>query len=891
VTIQNRKDIDSIYDEVEDYDLVLTADAPLSDAINRRLETPVFGEFANTPRRIVRDRHGDPLERRDLFAKAVRETDMTWKQASYLLDLVVECWQHTGNPTEVLDTRFASSEMERMVEIVRHEDSIYSLMDSRTVGDDDVDVAVVGWHDFDELDKSALPPDYDRVSIFTDEAFSLPEFRVFESATSLVEAVRDNVTAENADRVAVVAETGSKKERLVKSALEADGVPYVDSTSVSGSDDLRTLLRLLRVSLSSERVKVSGIRPILRRIAVDDSVPTEKDEVYLPELNVQIPGLDGFLSGVDDMTFSDAVDTYESLVTDTSRQGRDVGEDLEDLREALGDVDMLDTRVTDAAVNRLRYYLDSFDIGGDSDAGGVLFADPSSSTADRPVVMYLDMSESWTPDIPDRPWIDRDVVDERHIKGFQALIQNGDEQYYLVQETEGSDTVTPTSYFRELADDHVQGTLETFTDFENHARYTGVPDPERAAFEPREDVDVTARQPDTVSQSSLNKFVESPRAYFFSRLVEDAENKYTVRGNLLHDFAEFYTNYGDFVRSKGLEAFVDETIERISPYVDPLETPILRTRFLEGAKVIMEYLDEVDPPEETPQGYEKEGGENVFAELYDRPIRSGATELRFENHDVGGHGRVDLVEAEDALLDYKTGSKDSLSSVIGKTKVSTHEPDDVDFQPILYLAHHRDTVQGDDTLTFTLLHMLDGVGDRISEATDHSLEDNFVEVPYIDMSFEEYISTRGAFDELCDVGIIKRSFDKMGYEPYRDFFEGRDLPEDSHDREVLREELLDDFTEYVKGYVGEYNYVRDSCRSALGNIAGMRSADMLFRDDVDEFEGFVDDKISELNECRRTRFGFPVGDIDVSELREEELILERTGTDPPAGPQEVTSDD
>ena len=127
--IEKRKDTDKLYDEVEEYDLVLTTDAPLSDAINQRLTHPVFGDFANTPRRIVRDEHGDSLEKRDLFAKAIRETDMTWKQASYLMELTVECWQHTGDPTDILDTRFRSPEVEETLDIVQNDESIYSRME------------------------------------------------------------------------------------------------------------------------------------------------------------------------------------------------------------------------------------------------------------------------------------------------------------------------------------------------------------------------------------------------------------------------------------------------------------------------------------------------------------------------------------------------------------------------------------------------------------------------------------------------------------------------------------------------------------------------------------------------------------------------------------------
>jgi hypothetical protein len=868
VTIQKAKDIDRIYEEVRDYDLVLTTDAPLSDAINGRLEHAVFGEFANTPRRIVRAEYGDPLERRDLFAKAVRETEMTWKQASYLLDLVIECWQHTGDPTDILDTRYSSPEVRRTLKIAQDEDSIYSRMEEHTVGED-LDVAVVGWHDFNELDKKVIPESYDRISIFEDESASLPEFRVFESATSLVEAIRENVTPKNANRTAIVAKQGSKKEKLIKSAFRTDGIPYTDSTTVSDSDGLRTLLKLLRTSLSSERVKVSEIRPVLRRIGVDDQIPLDRDEVYLTSLDIETV-LDDFLSDVEDMTFEDAIDRYETLS----------GDGLDEIREVIEDVELLGEDVTEESINRLRYYVDSYDVGGDTDAGGVLFADPSASIADRPLVFYVDMDESWTVDIPDRPWIDEEDLNDRYLKSFQILLQNGNRQYYMVQQTEASEEVTPCFYLHELVDGSElrDRSIEDFTSFRNHGRYTGLAESERVSFE-RKELDVEVDEVDTVSQSSLNTFVKSPRAYFFDKAIDEPETRYTVRGNLLHDFAEFYANYPDFVREKGVETFVDETLSRLEPYVDILEKPILRTKFLEGAEVIVEYLDGIDILGETPEGYEKQEEENVFAELYGRPIESGSTEVRFENHGIRGNGIVDLAVDEDTLLDYKTGSKKSSSSVIKNTKVSTYEPEDADFQPILYLAHHRSTDSSDASsdsdvkrMEFRLLYMLESVGDRITDPDEYSVEDDIVTVPYVDMEFEDYVATREAFDTLCEVKKIDKSFSQMGYEPYKEFFQDHDLP-DAHDKDALRDALLDDFTRYVKEYVGDYKYVRSSCKSALGNIADMRGKDILFEDEIDEFVEFVDNKITELNEYRRTEF--PVGDVEVSELREKELILER----------------
>ena len=49
------KSIDELYEEVKDYDIVLCNDAPLSLALNNRLDQTRIGIFAITPRQLAGD--------------------------------------------------------------------------------------------------------------------------------------------------------------------------------------------------------------------------------------------------------------------------------------------------------------------------------------------------------------------------------------------------------------------------------------------------------------------------------------------------------------------------------------------------------------------------------------------------------------------------------------------------------------------------------------------------------------------------------------------------------------------------------------------------------------------------------------------------------------------
>ena len=111
------KSLESLYEEVKDYDKVLTADAALADALNRRLDRPVKGVFASTPGRLAST--GDEASRREVFLKVVEETSYSWKQVSYGLDKIFEAWKHTGDLHKILEFEKYGGKMFENIELVK----------------------------------------------------------------------------------------------------------------------------------------------------------------------------------------------------------------------------------------------------------------------------------------------------------------------------------------------------------------------------------------------------------------------------------------------------------------------------------------------------------------------------------------------------------------------------------------------------------------------------------------------------------------------------------------------------------------------------------------------------------------------------------------------------
>ena len=102
MSVARAKPLDSLYDEVRNYDLVIVPDAPLASGLNRRLDRAHLGVFAITPRRLAAGRR-ERAEDRSAFLELVTTTDLAWKQAAYAIGNTFQCWEHQGRVDAVLD--------------------------------------------------------------------------------------------------------------------------------------------------------------------------------------------------------------------------------------------------------------------------------------------------------------------------------------------------------------------------------------------------------------------------------------------------------------------------------------------------------------------------------------------------------------------------------------------------------------------------------------------------------------------------------------------------------------------------------------------------------------------------------------------------------------------
>ena len=862
VPIRRTKDIDTLYAEVVDYDLVLVPDAPFASALNRRLARPQFGHFAIPPRRLAAGRR-EQAEDRLAFLEVIEQTDHDWKAVAYAIGNVLQCWEHQGSLDAILEyDAYVDETTREVVDIMRTLRTTSKQLTEYTI-EDDQSVAVVGYDQLTNLERSILPDKFDRIDLFTDEAFDYPEFHVFQSATDIVTALLDTITAHNAEHVAVVLDSGSQYSSLVESALEAAEIPFYGGPGFIDDPHHRAFVRLLRIAFRGAETTVGDVQPVLTQMGVD--VPIDDHEKRLKAVDTpSIEWLQEFCSSIEERTFAEALSTYAG----------ETGIELALFDEELRNLGLADEPVTSDGVDRLAYYLQTYEVPVDRDNEGVLLADAKSSAyVDRPVVFHLGMGQDWTHSAPQRPWVDTERQFERYIGSFQRLLQSGDQQYYLVQDTSGGEPITPCLYLGDLLEEE----FERFSDLDavEHRRR---PRSNGVDFE-YEPVGVEPKSVETISQSSLNSYVNSPRDYFFSRIVDSPDKERFVEGNLFHDFAEFYVNHPDIIATTDLEELVDVMLGEAEPFFSNADETLRRRKYRIGLEMVMEYLDEHGPKTDDFLTPASGWGTNFFAEYFDEPVDSPLTERWFEDSALGVKGKIDLVKAPDHLLDYKSGSKKRTSQIVKRAAVDP-PADTPNFQAALYLTYYR-SIHPDEPLEFTFFHFLEPMEDVIAGEAD--IEDALTTVSYYPFTFDEYVGSRDAYDVLLDgYNDCQDTFEDLGYPAYSDIMDQLTFPETADKAELRASEFAEEFTTAVDVGTSEDVDAQKGADQAIRALNGVRKR-TFFREDLDAFESFVDKRLEEINRRRAGEERFPVeglaGEPNYRRIDNRDLLLEGESDD------------
>lgn len=846
MSIERALTIDELYDRVSGADIALSAEAPLTLALDRRVDRPRIGRLSATPRSHA---SGDlvPDDHRPLLIELVEETDLPWKQAARSLELCLDCWNRTGRLEAILEhPEFDTAAIRTTVECLREIPSSYRELACESIDSGD-DVYVIDPKSLTALDRSLLSDQerYEPVSPFGTGTWTLPELNLYPSATAIVDDIIDVLDVSSAEQVGIVLDQSTVYSPLVEAALDANGIPYQGGPGFIDDATVRLFVRLLQAGYSGGGTTVGELRPLLAAAGLE--VSREHDNQRLDGVDAAWTAeFEALRETIRTGTFADALETVEDIAAPTGRS------ELSTLRSEIEDLGLLTAEVTADRVDQLTYYLQTFDVPVERDRDGVLLTDAASTAyVDRPVVFYLGLGEGWAQTPPDYPWVDSEAFVERDMRRFELLVQNGRQQYFLVQDSMAGETVSPCVYLRELLEE----SFERFSDLPHVERHRPTI---ASGAEPFEAAEPPDHDPiETVSQSTLKRLVNCPREQYFHRLVDTPESLPMARGTVLHEAAELYVNHPEFV-AQNRDDVVATMCDQLQAYLSDVRREVMRTRLNVGLEVATQYIDANQPTEASFETYGSPRGENDLADRLGLEVDSPVCERWFEATDLGGHGYVDLLIDRETLVDFKTGSKRSARDVQKQGRLDPVH-DRPDFQVLLYLAQHRRECP-DETIWFRFVYLLEAVHEWV-KGDAPPVEDLVTTITYVPCSFPEFVRRREVFDDLTDYADSNarcRVLDTLGFERYREFFTEHEFPRED-DQPDVRSATRDAFEALAREEVGEYKYVREGCEKIFDDLAKTPPGYYL-EDDLDEFEAFLEERITELNEYRTSRFPVSFGD-------------------------------
>lgn len=832
-SVRKAASIEDIAEAVEGYENVIVPDRSLVEALKDRtgasVSTPLTLEF-------------DGEYRQELFLRLAEQ--MSWKQASYFLQNAESCLKATAGLDGLVKKGFSSEDIEIIGEVFEEIDNPYTAKPDITG-----ETLVVDPDRMNQAERENLPESFDSFETVSEEKKELEEFLSFRSAGELAQAVTENVSTAEPENFAIVAPEGSRHRSLIESRLEAEGMEFSRSRGLSESENLRTFIGLLRAAVSSNALRVEDVRPLVSQLEI--SVSRTDDSKMLSSLEgSDARDLKELLNVLQHMEFGEALEKLGEQGVATGK----IGETL----ESLG---LEDQPVNRSNLSSLEYYIRRFDPSDEEDSGVLILSPEQATFVDREHVILAGLTTEWNREPEEKPWIDEREERRKVLHEFELMLQAGENRYFMVDESEER----PCFHLTELLD----SSPTSFADFP--VRHVSPEKTDEGKGFSKKETNIETGEVETLSQSSLNTFAQSPRLYYFDRLVPSRDEKAMKKGRLFHDFAEFYVNYPNFAEDQDCVEFM---LEEIQPYVDGIEIDELRTEFRIGVRNIKRYIRREDISSREIEEYDAESG-NRFAEHFGKQLRFEVTELEFKDEELGAKGKIDFVKNPVHLVDYKSGRRKTEKKVVEASKIDLYEDARFpNFQPIMYLARHR-KLNPDQRLKFTFFHFLHELGDHVKG--DGDLDETLVSVEYIPESFQEHIASDEVFKYLTE-GVAKsndrrKTLEKLGRETYIDFIERTEVP-DTHDEEELMEsKFFEDFLKLGKQEVGDYKYVQKGVKSAVRKLLKLRKSNY-FRKDLDRFEDFLDEKIEELNRCKKE--GFPI-DADPDELPDRDLLIEKEG--------------
>lgn len=733
------KSIDEIYDEVKDYGLVITNDAPLETALNSRIKTARIGKLAYTPRHIAMQLGplvlGRPfMSELELISAVSEETGLGLRHVYSEIMNLREIRTHTSDVGAYINTRNA-----RLIyESYRRMPTLEKAMSDFDVEDEDVSwffkvkggVAVICPELLNDLDKHFNPLDCDIVDIFTDDNFTIDTIHEIGNDRQLAENAAELILGNDPNDFAIVLNSAGPIADAVRASLYRRRIPFINSLNVKDLAQIRDYLSFLSLALSYSTLRVKDVK-----------------ELYSNYNGFFNPGHEEYLlSKQGPMDMKDRATELKDVMQRIFETGMTFGEvkDIICNNQArpqvtllLEELKMVDRTVTPDQLSEVRFAVENVqnlkhnEQIPDDERTGVLLADSKNSVfVDRPVVIYLGMEQEWNIPVIGKRYYDPETEAENNAIRLEALVQQGQKRVYCVNSFKNGNPAKPCLTF-DLIDKGYCGGFDRMCGNLEKGRWTTPTEP----FIPEKGaIDVDGQEFDKpFSKSSFDAYVACPRKYMFDNLLPSSDATTTEFGNLIHEFAELYVNYRELVLEKGVDHFVTLISDRYTGLSTPLMEQLDTEKIRMAMRNVMRYIDLLgvkgdlnvsNDTKRTPNRFLKELGLPMTSDICETDHRSVAHPM---------HGVFDLY-CNGVITDYKTGKPKKPSDIkeeMNIGKIAKYP----EFQPLMYLALAREADVS--SMKFNLFYAMDN--DVTSLDEDYDIRNSVRTVRIVDKELIEYL--------------------------------------------------------------------------------------------------------------------------------------------------------
>jgi len=742
--MRRAKSIDELYEEVRDYDIVITSDIALVTALNGRIASPRIGGFAYTPRHIAKNEAvpvlgAGAMDDLKILSEISKETGYGLKHIHSELENIrtirrykrdVRRYLYSNASKKIYDSFLGLGTIEKVMDSYTPEDM--KFFKGKTV-------AVIGIELLDDLDKHFIPRDHDEIDIFTDGRYDIDVIYEVGNDRQLAENAVSLIDPKRADDTAIVLDTTGPIADAVRAALYRRKIPFKNTMSVKDLSQVRDYLQFLSLSLSYETLRVRHVRELLS--GYRGFFPQGEDEYILHKIEDHLSDrtkeLAGVMKNVRGLTF---LEVCEGVVPDVHRP---------QIKMLLEDMEISDDKITSGLVNELSYAVNNIDDLHhneeipNEEKKGVLLADCLKSVyVDRPFVIYLGLGPEWSYTTMGKEYVDRETEAEINMYKFSVLLQQGGSRLYAVNPMRNGKESSPCQVFEQIKEYERNGedgpvAVSVFADVAGTIIKGQWASPQQAERVSRgeDKLDPAEMKDWKFSKSTYNNYYACPRAYMYGKMISIPDSESTILGSIIHQFAEFYLCYPELVRGR-TEHYTEMIREKYSGLSSEQMEEIDGSRIRVCMANIIRFIDSLGIKSvPLDREYSRRKYKNMFMDMHNCTKYSSMTETEFTTEVHPLSGNFDLVIGS-RVVDYKTGRANS-PEVVKDHMNQARKQDFFEFQPLIYLSLLRDN--SPPPYKFSLVYAADNDVRSVTDE-DFRIGENIRDVVLISESMREFLS-------------------------------------------------------------------------------------------------------------------------------------------------------